>query len=119
MLKTRSVGVSILLTLVTCGLYQLYWLVMLTDEANQLSGDHKTSGGTALLFTIITCGIYGLYWSYQMGKKMYKAQERAGLPANDNSILYLVLTLFGVGIIAYAIIQSDINDILEKNHVAA
>lgn len=75
MLKTRSVGVSILLTLVTCGLYQLYWLVMLTDEANQLSGDHKTSGGTALLFTIITCGIYGLYWSYQMGKRCTRRKK--------------------------------------------
>lgn len=51
-----------------------------------------------------------------MGKKMYNAQVRAGVPANDNSILYLILSLFGVGIIAYAIIQSDINDILEKNN---
>ncbi|MGB4185942.1 MAG: hypothetical protein WBI88_09075 [Caldicoprobacterales bacterium] len=47
---------------------------------------------------------------------MYNAQVRAGVPANDNSILYLILSLFGVGIIAYAIIQSDINDILEKNN---
>ncbi len=119
MLKTRSVGVSIILTLVTCGLYGIYWFVQLTDEANKLSGYHKTSGGTALLLTIITCGIYGIYWSYQMGKKMHAAQERAGLPASDNSILYLILSLLGVGIIAYAIIQSDINEILEKTNVAA
>ena len=119
MINKRSVGLSILLTLVTCGLYGIYWFVKLTDEANALSGDHKTSGGTALLFTIITCGIYALFWSYEMGKKMYTAQERAGVPANDNSILYLVLTLFGVGIIAYAIIQSDINEILERANVAA
>ncbi len=118
MLKQRNVVTSIVLTLVTCGLYGIYLFIQLTDDANELSGDHKTSGGTAFLFTLITCGIYGLYWSYQMGKKMYNAQVRAGVPANDNSILYLVLSLFGVGIIAYAIIQSDINDILEKNNAA-
>lgn len=119
MIKKRSVGLSIVFCLITCGLYGIYWFIMLTDEANNLSGDHKTSGGTAFLYTLLTCGIYGLFWSYQMGKKMYQAQERAGVPATDNSILYLILTLFGAGIITYAIIQFDINDILEKTHVAA
>ena len=46
-----------------------------------------------------------------MGKKMAAAQERAGFNPNDNSVLYLILSIFGFQIISYAIIQSDINKI--------
>lgn len=40
---------------------------------------------------------------------MLKAQERAGVTGSDNSIVYLVLAIFGFQIVSYAIIQSDIN----------
>lgn len=109
MIEKRSIGLAILFTILTCGIYGMYWFVKLTDEANALSGDQEMSGGMALLLTIVTCGIYTLFWNYQMGKKMLKAQERAGVTGSDNSIVYLILAIFGFQIVSYAIIQSDIN----------
>ena len=117
MIEKRSIGLGILFTILTCGIYGLYWLVKITDEAAELSGDKSMSGGTVLLLTIITCGIYTYFWSYKIGKIMYKAQERDGKTPTDNSILYLILAIFGLPIVSYCIIQSEINDIVEGYHV--
>lgn len=117
MIEKRSIGLGILLTILTCGIYGLYWFVKITDEAGELSGDKSMSGGMALLLTLVTCGIYTYFWSYKMGKLMYQAQERDGKTPIDNSVLYLILSIFGLTIVSYCIIQSDINDIIEGYHV--
>lgn len=109
MMEERSVGLAILFTVLTCGLYGIYWFIKMTDEVNTLSWDHNVTGGVAFLLSMVTCGLYTIYWNYNMGKKLVKAQEKAGRPVTDNSILYLILSVFGLQIISYAIIQSEIN----------
>ncbi|HHX62401.1 MAG TPA: DUF4234 domain-containing protein [Epulopiscium sp.] len=108
-MEKRSVGLSLLFAILTCGLYTIYWFIKITDEANALSGEEGTSGGVSFLLVLVTCGIYTLFWNYKMGKAIHKAQYKAGVAATDNSVLYLVLSIFGLGIIPYCIIQSDIN----------
>ncbi|HHT98075.1 MAG TPA: DUF4234 domain-containing protein [Clostridiales bacterium] len=109
MIQKRNIGLAILYSILTCGIYSMYWFVKITDEANALSGKVETTGGMALLLSIVTCGIYRYFWSYKMGKTIYTAQERLGVNPMDNSILYLILSIFGLDIVSYAIIQSDIN----------
>ena len=111
--KKREIATAIILSLVTCGIYGLYWFVCLTDESNQLSGSDSASGGMAILYTILTCGIYSFYWNYIMGQKMAEAGKKYGKNIEDRSVLYLVLSLFGFGIVNYCLIQNDINSIAE------
>ena len=110
-MRERSIAMSILLLILTCGLYGIYWFVVLTDEAGEAAGEPDFNGMSALLFTIITCGLYGFYWHYKMGKVMYEANMRAGINANDNSLIYLLLSLFKLSIINYCIIQDELNTI--------
>lgn len=42
-MKQRSVGIAILLTIITCGIYGIYWLIMLNDETNYVSGHQAES----------------------------------------------------------------------------
>lgn len=108
----RNIAVAIILSIVTCGIYGLYWFVVLSDDVKNYSNDSEMmSGGVALLLTIVTCGIFGIYWAYKLGKNMFVAQQINNLPATDNSIVYLLLEFFGLGIVAWAIIQSDLNAI--------
>ena len=79
-----------------------------------VSEDNSMSGGMAFLLTLITCGIYGYYWAYKMGKLVYDAKVKRGLPASDNAVLYLILQIFGLGIVNYCIIQSDLNAIAQS-----
>jgi len=106
----RNIALAIVLSIVTCGIYGIYWFITMTDESNKVSNEpNGTSGILAFVFTLLTCGIYGLYWYYKMGQKMFTAGKTYGKDINDNSVLYLILGLVGFGIISYALIQSDLN----------
>ena len=114
-MKKRDIVVSIILSLVTCGIYSLVWFVGITDDVKTVSEDTQMqSGGIALLLTIVTCGIYGIYWAYKMGDLMKTAQTKKNLPVKDNAILYVVLELFGLGIVVQALIQSDLNQMIPE-----
>ena len=98
----------IILSIVTCGIYGIYWFITLTDDTNEVSGTPTASGGMALLFTIITSGIYGIYWFYKLGQKIDTAVGDSG----NRSVLYLILGLFGLGIVSYALAQSELNKLV-------
>lgn len=109
--QKRDLVKAIILTIVTCGIYGIYWFISLTNEMNRLTGNEgDTTGGTAFLLTLITCGIYGIYWSYKMGEKR-DAMEGVN---NSSAILYLVLSLLGFGIVVYALLQDSINKTLDR-----
>lgn len=109
----RNMAVAIILSIVTCGIYGLYWFVVLTDDMKQASNDVEgVSGGVALLLTIITCNIYGLYWAYKQGERMDNAKAMRGMAGGGNSnILFIVLQFFGLGLVNYIIMQDTLNKI--------
>ena len=109
MVKERNIAVCIILSVLTCGIYSIIWFVSLTDDARIISGDERLSGGKALLFTLLTCGIYSFYWAYLMGKAINEANIKSNRPSSDNSTLYLILNIFGLGIVTYCLAQSEIN----------
>ena len=105
MIKQRNIGICILLSIVTCGIYGLYWFVVLTDDINQESGEtDATSGGMSLLLTIVT---------YKMGEKVDIIKNKNGVPSSNSGILYVLLQVFGLGIIAYALMQDTANKYAE------
>ncbi len=115
MIQERNIVVSILLTIITCGIYGIFWFISLTDDAARSADVPDFSGGKAFLFTIITCGIYSFYWYYKMGKTLKEANDKAGINASDNSVLYLLLGIFGLGIVNYCIMQNELNAIARQN----
>lgn len=113
MIQKRNIVTCILLSIFTCGIYGIFWFISITDDTRVVSEDTRLSGGMAFLFTIITCGIYGFYWAYLMGKAIMQAKSKNNLPAEDNSILFLILQIFGLGIVNYCLIQNDLNMIAD------
>jgi hypothetical protein len=85
-------------------------MIVLNDDTNRLSdktGD--MSGGMVFLLTLITCGIYGYIWCYLMGEKLDRYAETVGEPRQSRGLVYLVLSLFGFGIVSYALMQDSLN----------
>lgn len=113
MMRSKNIATCILLTIFTCGLYGLYWMVCLADDVNTVSENRNgTSGGMVLLFSILTCGIYGLYWLYKSGCSLEDAKRRMSLESGEKEhlgLLYLILSVFGLGIVSYALMQSELN----------
>lgn len=101
----RNVVVCILLTIVTCGIYGIYWMYNLNQYACYAAPQEwQTDGLLVILFTILTCGIYFVYWNYKMGKAYSRVNG-----GNDNSLLFVIISLLGFSIVNYAIMQNDIN----------
>ena len=113
----RSLPLAIVLSFVTLGVYAFYWIYALTEDAHAAAGERTTaSGGMVILFSLITCGIYSLYWLYKMGETIVMAKQKRDMTADTNlPIIYLVLALFGFGIISYALMQSALNDIIDRD----
>lgn len=110
-IQRRNIALCIVLSIVTCGIYGLYWLYCMAEDVNLLnSRPNAASGGLVLLLSIITCGIYELYWLYRTGEDLDRLRvDRGGLPGHLG-ILYLLVALVGFGIISYALLQSELNE---------
>ncbi|MGX7132478.1 DUF4234 domain-containing protein [Enterococcus songbeiensis] len=108
--KQRSILSVIVLSIITCGIYFFVWMYQTTRDLNEYTNDYRLSPGTVILLTIITCGIYGIYWWYRINDLFIKAQQKVGYKVyNDNKVLFIVLSLFGLNIVNMAILQSDLN----------
>lgn len=111
MVKEKNIATCVILSIVTCGIYGIIWFVALQDDVNTLTGDFKTSGGMAFLLTLVTCGIYGIWWMYNQGSRIDSIKESRGIPAGNNGILYLILSILGLGIVSYCLMQNELNQL--------
>lgn len=108
----RSVGLAILLSIITCGIYTIYWMICLANDLNAASGRYSdASGGSVILLSLVTCGIYQYYHAYKCGEKVDIIKTNSGIPSHGTSVTYLLLMIFGLGIIYYALAQSELNKV--------
>ena len=116
-MQNRNIALGIILSILTCGIYGLYWFytaLKAVDDA-QCPSRPETSPGITILLSILTCGIYGAYAYYKLGRstpELFQAYGKTYAPAGDPAILYLIMGLFGYGIISLCLVQSDINTIV-------
>ncbi len=117
-MEKRNIGLAIVLSFVTCGIYCLYWQYVMTNEVHALVGRETTAtGGMAILYTILSCGIYAFYWMYKMGESVSEIQEQRGLRVENNAgLMYVVLTAVGLAIVSYALIQNSINNAIDHDN---
>lgn len=109
-IQRKSIGLCIVLSIVTCGIYSLYWLYSMAEDLNMVTArPDGPSGGLVLLLTIVTCGIYGLYWLYRAGDDLDRQRAEQGQLPGHLGILYLLLSLLGFTIVSYALLQSELN----------
>ena len=103
----RSIPSCLILSFVTCGLYAIYWFIVLCRDLNRMTPNDpcQSSGVKVLLLSLVTCGIYGIYWNYVMGRKVDSIEG-----GGAHTVIFLVLSLVGLGIINCCIVQNTIND---------
>lgn len=121
-IEKRNIAACVVFSIITCGIYGLYWIYKMNEEINIISKhEDDTSGGLVILFGIITCGIYYVYWAYKMGDKLkeYYTKKKSN-EGNDLPVLYLILMIANYvacgicTIICYCLMQDRINKIVSK-----
>lgn len=108
-----SIPLYLLLTILTCFLFNLYWNYKQMQACNYLLGRQEFGFLSWILLTIITCGIYHLFYQYKMGAAINEIQDRNDLPFSEGlPVLSVVAALLGFGIVADCIHQHEINQIV-------
>ncbi len=101
----RNIAKDIILTLLTCGLFNIYVQHRQIQALNAMLRNQKYSTLHWFLLTLITCGIYHIYHEYRISSDLVILQK---LDPNE-PLLIVILAIFGMSIVADAIQQSHIN----------
>ena len=103
-IKQRNIVVCILLTLITCGIYGIYWVIMLAKEA--VSVKDPADNAVLEIVLMILLPFVGIFLTE---KKFAEGCAERGVAHKDNSVLYLILGLIGLGIVGICMLQNDLN----------
>lgn len=106
----RNIFVMLLLSFLTCGIYNLYWMYAARDEFKNYSGYPDINPGLELLFCLL-CFPYYYYWVYKFSADIYRYQQENGRVAADISVLNLILAIFGLGLVSDLLIQNNLNEL--------
>jgi hypothetical protein len=102
----RSIGLDILLTIITCGLFNIYLQYRQMIAVNIMIKEIKYKFIPWLLLSIITCGLYHIYHEWRKSSDIALALNKTG---SQEPIINVLLSIFGLSIVADAIQQAEIN----------
>lgn len=106
--EERNSIVVLLLAFFTCGIYGLYWEYE-ADFNLQKKGFLQNSPILDIILCLLTCGLYNIYLLYRISKQIAEIQLREEVMVDDQSILCIILSIFGFGIVAIALLQENMN----------
>lgn len=110
-----NIAAGIIFSLLTCGIYNLFWQARQFRALNAFLGREQFRFWTWFLLSLVTCGIYHIYTEYVMGTSITAIQRNIGKPANENlALISLLLSIFGLMLVADAIQQHEINAFFER-----
>lgn len=101
MIKYRNIFLVYLYSIITLGIYSIYWWVATKEEINSLGGNIPTAW-------LLIIPIANLYWEYKYCDAFAKYVKK-----DNNGILYFIIMLLA-GIIMPAIIQAALNQVAEE-----
>lgn len=105
-----DVAIGIILSVVTCGLYNIYWNYRQMQAMNALLGRQEFDFVKWLLLSIVTCGLYHIYYEYHMGAELQTWLTQNDRPVSPNLALGgLLLSCVGLTVITDAIYQHELN----------
>lgn len=94
----RSLGMYILLSFVTCGIYSWVFIYHLANDMNVVcagDGDETPDLLMFIVLSFVTCGIYGIYWYYKLGNRQAANARRYNVNITENGTSILVWMLIG------------------------
>jgi hypothetical protein len=99
--------VVLILGIITCGLYLIYWNIKVADVLNSVVDREIISQPIAIFAGC--CYPINIYFFYLVARDgMPKVYQRTNAPQKDDTVLLLILGLF-FPMVAAMIVQSDLN----------
>lgn len=101
------------LSLVTCGFYNMYWLYSVIEEVNKGLGEERFNFFKELGLSFITCGLYAFYFYWQFSNAIGEVQQRWGVkPTQEPTMIFILFIVFPP--IAPFLMQQGLNNAWEN-----
>lgn len=110
-IEKRDVVKCVILSIVTCGIYGIIWAVKLARDAVNV----KDENDPATIETVLMI-LFPFVGFYLCEKKFSEGCAAKGIAHSDNSILYLVLGLVGLGFVDFCLMQSELNKLVDAGY---
>ena len=105
-----SIPIYLVLTLVTVGIFNLFWNWRQMQACNAMLGRREFSWLRWVVLSILTFLLYHLYYQYKMGAAIVEIQQNFEVPVFEElPLVSLLATIFGFSIAADCIHQHEIN----------
>ena len=112
----RSTVLGIIFSILTCGIYALYWQYKQMETLNSWLHRKDYSFWLWFFLSMVTCGIFGIYYEYKMANGINEIQENNGWRVLDSlGVICILVSIFGFGIASLAIQQAEINKFYGEN----
>lgn len=109
--EKRDPIMALILSLLTCGIYAIYWVYMTSTEIKNALRTDEVNPVLDVVLTIITCGIWGIYLAYKYPQFILQLQDRVGQPRNDISLVSLILAIVGLAPVSLFMVQTELNKV--------
>ena len=97
-IKHRNIVLVYIYSIITLGIYAIYWMVSTKNEINDLGAEIPTAW-------LLIVPIANIFWVYKYCEGFSEKVKK-----DNNTVLWFILSMF-VGIVMPAIVQSELNKI--------
>ena len=113
--ERREIVMTLLLVFLTCGIWGLIVQYRMADEINRHSGKAGLNPGRDLLLIFLTCGLWSFYIMVKYPQAMQDMMAGEGETSKDLVLPSILLTIFGLHIVAVLILQDELNKHWERH----
>lgn len=107
-----NIPLYLILTLLTLGLFNLYWNYRQMRICNDLLQRREFRFWVWMLLTILTCGIYHIFYQYKMGTAIVEIGREMNIDVIDKlPLLSVIITILGFSIVVDCIHQHELNKV--------
>ena len=95
----------ILLSIVTCGIYGIWWMHTIGKEINAALGNEEVN--PMLPIFALICAPISFYYIYTIDKALEKLAPTRGVSYKSNFMLWIITMLLGVGTLIFEFQAQD------------
>ncbi len=110
MIKNRSVAAVVILSIVTCGIYTIYWYWVAIHELD--AAGKKSNMDPILQFILFFVYVGGIIFAINADENINSVRQQKGLPVQDNKILWIILFII-FPIAGIALVQNAMNEVAD------
>ena len=109
-IQKRSIVSVILFTIITCGIYGLYWMYQVAKELQLATGKSQFSPAIILVLGLFVSPVGFVLLAMECNDRLNDIRAAKGMPPADNMVLWVVLGIL-LPIVQVALIQNEINQV--------